>query len=145
MLTQTFQHEDATYTLRERIIFDEEMRNAAWIDLGNAVAKAHDLEKLGDLPLTIQNLTRRYVEWMQVTTITPCPDYAKISVYSADVNAFDQWMDAILADGQALAVKWSNTYEALTSVEADEKKASGESANGHESEPSPNAATSETN
>jgi hypothetical protein len=143
MLTQAFQHEDVTYTLRERIIFDEEMRSAAWIDLGNAVAKARELEKLGDLPLTIQNLTRRYVEWMQVTTITPCPDYAKISVYSADVNAFNQWMDAILSDGQALAVKWSNAYEALTRVEADEKKESGESANGHVSEPSPSAVTSE--
>jgi hypothetical protein len=145
MLTQSFEHDGATYTLRERIIFDEEMRNAAWIDLGNALAKAHDLEKLGDLPLTIQNLTRHYVDWMQVTKIEPAPDYAKISVYSADVNAFNQWMDAILANNQALAVAWSNAYAALTKVETDEKKASGASDNGNTSEPSPNAATSAAN
>lgn len=145
MLTQSFNHNGATYTLRERTIFDDEMRNAAWIDLGNALAKARELEKLGDLPLTIQNLSRRYVDWMQVTTISPAPDYAAYSVYSAYVNAFNQWMDAILDNGQALAVAWSNAYETLTRVETDEKKANGESDNGHVSEPSPSDATSTVN
>jgi len=143
MLTKTFEHDGTTYTLRQPTIFDEEMHNSAWVDLCRAIAAERETT-LENLPLTVQRLARKYIDWMQVTTIKPCPDFAKVGVYSADANAFNQWMNAILANGQALAVSWSTAHEALTKVDTDEKKEGGELSNGHQSEPLPNAVTNET-
>lgn len=143
MLTQTFKHDGATYTLRQPTIFDDEMQSAAWIDLCRAIAKVRGLE-FENLPLILQRLTRKYVDWMQVTTISNTPDYAKVSVYSADVQAFEQWQAAILANGQTLAIAWDNAYKALLQAGVDEKKANGESHNGHSSEEQPPIVIAET-
>jgi hypothetical protein len=136
MLTQTFQHDGATYTLRQPSIFDDEMQSAAWIDLCRAIAKAHGLD-FDTLPIVLQRLSRKYVNWMQVTAISNTPDYAKASVYSADVTAFEQWKTAILANGQTLAIVWDTAYNTLTQAVADEKKANGDSSSGLVFEPLP--------
>jgi hypothetical protein len=141
MLSKSFEHGGAIYTLRPMTIFDEEMATAAWVDLSRALKASKGIAEADVLPYVIQRLSRKYVDWMQLTTIKPCPKYANSSVYSADVQAFEQWQAAILADGQALAIAWETAYRSINEVADDEKKENGASENGHVSEPLPTTAT----
>jgi hypothetical protein len=143
MLTKSFEHDGATYTLRQQSIFDGEMYSAMWLDLLDIIANVQNLSDNKQVPLTQQNLARQFVKWLQVTTISDGV-LAGCNVYSIDYAMFQTWQAAILANNQELAVKWSTAYKAVNEPESSEKKASGESENGLVSEEQPSTVTTAT-
>lgn len=142
MLTQTFEHNGVTFMVRQPTIFDEEMETAAWVDLCRALAKEAGIT-LNELSSSDDRLTRKYVQWLQVTTMSSHQDYG--DVYGADIAGYKAWRKAILADGQALALKWSQAYKVATQDATDENEKKAEPSNGVVSSDSPEAEPATTN
>lgn len=144
MLTRTFEHNGVTFTVRQPTIFDEEMGTVAWIDVCRLLAKEIGLANVDDLPLVQSRLAKRYVEWMQVTTFDGHSGVAFGDVYAPSTDSFQAWRDAILADGQALALKWSKAYTDVTQDVVDESEKKDGQANGIVSDSMPEAEPVET-
>ena len=144
MLTQTFEYNGVAFTVRQPTIFDDEMGTVAWVDICRLLAKEAGLPSTDDLPLVTQRLAKRYIEWMQVTALSGQETPAFGNVYAPDAESFKIWRDAILANGQALALKWSQAYTIVAQSVPDESEKKDAQSNGIASDELPDFVPTET-
>lgn len=144
MKTVTFEHRGVTYTLCPPTIFDNEMKHPILIDVARAWAKSHGFDDLGQIPSVIDRLLKKYVEWLQITKITGEVPFSNVDFYgvmTVNLQGFEAWLAAILADNQALAKKWAAAYDEVMTPDTDPKNVNGGNPAALTSETLPSVAT----